>query len=95
MYKAFHGDFAGISPLTDDPQDSEEVTDAREYVDDFRRTRLADACGSMGEVDKVLEDIPSSLHFSRQSKLSSAKILQYLHVCAARNRSLGSRNDKT
>lgn len=76
MYKAFHGDLAGMSPVPLEAAESDEVTDDKEYADDFRRTRLTDACGSMGDVDSVLEVIPSSLHFSRHSKLSSAKILQ-------------------
>ena len=38
---------------------------------------------------------PASLHFSLHSKLSSARIRQYLQVWAAFNKSLGPRKDKT
>lgn len=38
---------------------------------------------------------PASLHFSLHKRLSSARNLQFLHVCAALNRSRGSRKDKT
>lgn len=39
--------------------------------------------------------IPASLHFSFQSRLSSAKNRQLRHVCAARSKSRGSRKDST
>lgn len=42
-----------------------------------------------------VSSIPSSLHFSRHNRLSSHKTCQYRQVWAARNKSLGSRNDKT
>ena len=95
IYSDFQGDFEGASPLLHEPEDSDDVTDAKEYVEDFLRTRLADACGSIGDVDSKLEVMPSSLHFSRHNKLSSARILQYRHVWAARSKSFGSRNDRT
>lgn len=39
--------------------------------------------------------IPASRHFSLQRRLSSARNLQVWQVCAALNRSLGSRKDNT
>lgn len=38
---------------------------------------------------------PASRHFSLHRRLSSARKRQLRHVCAALNKSLGSRNDKT
>lgn len=43
----------------------------------------------------IILTLPSSLHFSLQRRLSSARILQYRHVWAACSRSLGSRNEST
>ena len=43
----------------------------------------------------LTSSMPASRHFSLHNKLSSARNRQFLHVCAARNKSRGSRNDNT